>query len=440
MVNKCVAHGCKTGYASEGKEEDIAVFKFPNKEKYPELRAKWVRWVNRQDFTDASSSSAICEKHFNPELISRGSKCRLKMGMNPVPSIHSAESLKRPSCLPTPDPPPRKQPKLRGVYEDEMKEFNKKDIVHNFSELSEDDAPTGFQTKKEDDCIVYYRIDFDEQTKFPALFESIRIDNNLHVQLQYNGIKVPLPSWFTVGRNAQLNRKSIINNFPPYIQSFAVDTDENGSSSIMDELQQRKYMKPKGRPPYSAAVIRYALLLRYTSAQAYQKLLKEFPLPSFSLLNKIMCGGIDSLKALKKLREVGKISNDIILMADEMYLQKASEWEGGEYVGEDEDGNLFKGLVTFMVVGLKSNTPYVIKACPEVSINGSWLSNEMDRCIDTLAENGFRVRAVVTDNHSTNVNAFASLKKKYGSSDGYSIQHPKNHDKKPFSFSIMFTY
>ena len=51
MVNKCLAHGCKTGYASEGKEEDIAVFKFPNKEKYPELRAKWVRWVNRQDFT-----------------------------------------------------------------------------------------------------------------------------------------------------------------------------------------------------------------------------------------------------------------------------------------------------------------------------------------------------------------------------------------------------
>ena len=27
-----------------------------NKEKYPELSAKWVRWVNRQDLTDASSS------------------------------------------------------------------------------------------------------------------------------------------------------------------------------------------------------------------------------------------------------------------------------------------------------------------------------------------------------------------------------------------------
>ena len=117
-------------------------------------------------------------------------------------------------------------------------------------------------------CIVYYRIDFDEQTKFPALFESICIDNNLHVQLQYNKIKVPLPSWFskpfTVGRNVQLNL-------------------------------------------YSVAVIWYSLPLRYTSAQVYQKLLKEFPLPSFSCLKKIMCGGIDSLKALKKLREVGKI-------------------------------------------------------------------------------------------------------------------------------------
>ena len=99
MPNKCVAHGCKTGYTSEAKEGDIAIFKFPNKDKHPELRAKWVRWVNRKDFVDASSSSVICEKHFTPELISRGEKCRLKMGMDPVPSIHSAESLKQTPIL-----------------------------------------------------------------------------------------------------------------------------------------------------------------------------------------------------------------------------------------------------------------------------------------------------------------------------------------------------
>ena len=65
-------------------------------------------------------------------------------------------------------------------------------------------------------------------------------------------------------------------------------------------------------------------------------------------------------QSLEEITRGGKNFDDIILMADEMYLQKASEWEGWE----DEDGNLFKALVTFMVVGLKSPTPYVIKACP----------------------------------------------------------------------------
>ena len=432
MVNKCVAHGCKTGYASES-DGNIAVFHFPNQQKYPDLRAKWVRWVNRKEFNEASNSNVICEKHFETKYISRGAKCRLKMAMHPVPTIYSSESLKRPSCLPVPDPPPRKLPKQRGVLPDELEEFNKQDIIHNLSELTEENAPPGFKTRKSNDCIVYYRLEFDEKTNFPALFESIRIDNELHVQLQYNGIRVPLPSWFVVGRNAKLNRKSMISNFPPYVQKVAVDkSEEDGSMSIMEELEQRKHFKPKGRPPYSAAVIRYALLLRYTSAQAYRELLKEFPLPSFSLLSKIQRGGVDSLKALKCLREKGKISEDLILMADEMYLQKASEWESGDYIGADEDGVLYKGIVTFMVVGVKTNTPYVIKASPEVSINGSWLANEIDGCISLLGESGFRVRAVVTDNHSSNVNAFKELKKKHNSSDGYSVKHPKNHNTKTY--------
>ena len=458
-MNKCVAHGCKTGYASEKKEqheeeemtepgepgentndENISTFHFPNKEKYPVLRAKWVRWVNRKDFETATNSNVICEKHFEEKLVSQGKKCRLEMDMNPMPSKYLAESLKRKSNLPLPNLSPRKLPKQRGIYQDELQEFNNQDLVQNFSALGEEHAPTGFLTRKSEDCIVYYRLEFDDTTNFPHIFESIRIDNELHVQLQYNGIRVPLPDWFIVGRNAKLNRISMISNFAPYLKKVAEEkSNEDGSMSILDELEQRKHMKPKGRPPYSAAMIRYALLLRYTSAQAYRVLLKQFPLPSFSLLNKIQQGGVDSIKALKRLREKGKISEDVVLMADEMYLQKTSEFAGGEYIGEDKEGNLYKGIVAFMVVGVKTNTPYVIKASPEVSISGSWLADEIDGCISLLADNGFRVRAVVTDNHSSNVNAFSALKKKRNGSDDYSIKHPKNHGKKPSSFTTMST-
>jgi len=38
-------------------------------------------------------------------------------------------------------------------------------------------------------------------------------------------------------------------------------------------------------------------------------------------------------------------------MVDEMYLQKATQYHSGEYVGADEDGNLYKGIVAFMIGG-----------------------------------------------------------------------------------------
>ena len=97
----------------------------------------------------------------------------------------------------------------------------------------------------------------------------------------------------------------------------------------------------KGRPPYSSSMIRFALHLRYTSLQSYKLLLEKFPLQSISTLHRIQAGSVDSLKAAKKLREKGHISSDVILMVDEMFLQKEASYQGGDYVGEDEEGELY---------------------------------------------------------------------------------------------------
>ena len=129
-------------------------------------------------------------------------------------------------------------------------------------------------------------------------------------------------------------------------------------------MKRMKHYKTKGRPLYTAAMLRYALLLRYTSAQSYKLLLEKFPFPSVSLLNKIQQGGIDSVKAITLLREKGEISDDIILMVDEMYNQKATQYQSGEYVGVDNDGRLYKGVVDFMIAGLKKSIPYVVQALP----------------------------------------------------------------------------
>ena len=126
------------------------------------------------------------------------------------------------------------------------------------------------------------------------------------------------------------------------------------------------------------------LHLRHTSFQAYKQLLEKFPLPSILLLNKIQQGGVNSIKALKILRENGKISNDCILMVDEIYLEKATQYHGGEYVGADDEGNLYKGIVAFMIVGLKESILYVEQAISEVKFSGEWLADKMPNCTDDL--------------------------------------------------------
>ena len=81
-------------------------------------------------------------------------------------------------------------------------------------------------------------------------------------------------------------------------------------------MKEKVYYNVKGRGNYSSEVIRFALMQRYTSRQAYSLLLNEFPLPSISYLGQL---------AATLLREEGKISEDVVLMLDEMYLQKSTE-------------------------------------------------------------------------------------------------------------------
>ena len=107
-----------------------------------------------------------------------------------------------------------------------------------------------------------------------------------------------------------------------------------------------------------------------------------------------------------------------------MILQKASQYHSGNMIGADADGNLYKGIVNFMIVGLQKSIPYVVKSSPEITITWEWLWKEVDKCITTLAEAGFNVRAVIADDHSSNVAAYKKLHEVYhGDSETY-IFHP----------------
>ena len=96
------------------------------------------------------------------------------------------------------------------------------------------------------------------------------------------------------------------------------------------------------------------------------------------------------------------------------------------------DKSLYKGVVVFMIQGLKKTVPVVVRAS-EVTVSGQWLASELSYCLSSLENAGFKVRAIVGDNHSANVSAFNYLLKNHPSDDPHAIQHP-GHQTKTYLF------
>ena len=64
-------------------------------------------------------------------------------------------------------------------------------------------------------------------------------------------------------------------------------------------------------------------------------------------------------------------------MADQMYLQKCTQFHGGEYKGADVEGNLYKGVVALIIQGLEKSISFVIIALSETKISGEWLARHI---------------------------------------------------------------
>ena len=69
-----------------------------------------------------------------------------------------------------------------------------------------------------------------------------------------------------------------------------------------------------------------------------------------------------------------------------------------------------------MIVGLKENVPYIIKSVPERNID-KWIKEQILDSLKTLKNCGFRVRAIVSDNHSASLLAYKLFLKEFGRLD-----------------------
>ena len=114
----------------------------------------------------------------------------------------------------------RKPPRERLISNDQKDTFHERDNITNLADLNETTAPNGFQFKKSNNHALFYNLVFDEETKFPKILESIKVDSDFHVKLQYSGIPAPLSQWFVQGHSAPLKIVSVLENLPAH---FAFD-------------------------------------------------------------------------------------------------------------------------------------------------------------------------------------------------------------------------
>ena len=438
MTKTCSVTGCRSNLKKQSNKISIVtnkatVFGFPKQSKHPDLYRKWVSFCVQKDFV-LTENSGICSHHFNAEYIKVGKRKTLRWVLAPVPTNYGDLDIPH-SVRPTPTHT-RKPPTDRSTLPDQLNDFRAQDAISNFDDLDESICPPGYKLEvhEENRKAIFYKMEKNNLHNIPEVTATIVVDDTLCVKLYKSNLPLPLPQWLRSNGECRLSRKSILLNLASYIHNFTdmdnvIPNPDNIPKDIMDELLQLRYKKGHKKNRFSANLLRYSLLLYYTSPQAYRMLLEQFPFPSITYLRKLCQGGVEPLKACKVLLEQGKMDKDVVLMLDEIYLQKEEQYSGGTRTGADVDGKLFKGVMTFMIISLKKSIPFVVKAIPEIKIEGKWLSDQIDSVIKSISkESGLQVRAVVADNHSTNISAYNHLIKSYGNpSNPYTITHPSNN-------------
>ena len=66
-----------------------------------------------------------------------------------------------------------------------------------------------------------------------------------------------------------------------------------------------------------------------------------------------------------------------------------------------------------MILGLKQYIPLMVKAVTEIKIKEKLVLLNVEESIKSLHQGGFQVRAVICDNHPSNVAAFRDLSQKF---------------------------
>ena len=179
----------------------------------------------------------------------------------------------------------------------------------------------------------------------------------------------------------------------------------------------------------------FALKLRYTSSVGYRCLKEFLPLPEENTLRILKSPTIDSMAGLIALFEKNQIEKDVLLLLDEIYIQPEANFDGDNYLSEDDKSALYKTMLCFMVASMFKTFSYVISAVPFVNAKGINVHKAALVCLSNLVSAKFYVRAMISDDNAINVLANKYFLKSHQKDQrNYAIKNPYDNTQTLYLF------
>ena len=145
------------------------------------VKKQWIRFNNKREWP-ATKHSMLCELYFEEKYLQRCEKCTLEWLMNPVLTVYHQKHLSKHLLY--------QHIKLFGVFPE------RRSFPDEFSAFQQRAC---FQFNELDNCVLNFHLVFDDEAKIAKILKSIRVNADLRVQLQYNGLPLPLSQWFVEG-------------------------------------------------------------------------------------------------------------------------------------------------------------------------------------------------------------------------------------------------
>ena len=155
----------------------------------------------------ATSYSVTCANHFDQKFILNGKRKKSNWKLNPEVTTYPESVLSKPSSLLTGS---RKSPRPHIYQADQLDGFMEKDKIHNTEDITEKCCPSGYTWHKTKDFILFYVLLLDDCSGFSTICETRKINNSLHVELQYCNNLIPLPDLFLQEKNSKLIKFSML--------------------------------------------------------------------------------------------------------------------------------------------------------------------------------------------------------------------------------------